>query len=110
MSEIRTGCNDSCPYYYNKNIGCLKPEGLCCPPQSVTYDISYVKNALTYQDIKDNNISALAKKCIICGGFIPYNCDDVVCEDCKKAIAWVKRKYSSSAQGDRNWLEEEHHD
>lgn len=40
MSEIRTGCNDNCPYYY-KNTGCVKPEGMYCPPQSITiYELS----------------------------------------------------------------------
>lgn len=113
MSEIKTGCNDSCPYYY-KNTGCIKPESFFCPPQSITYEISNDKNTELYSGVivKEDNVSYLARKCIICGESIPYTnkSDEVVCESCKDAIAWVKRKYSSSAQGDRNWLEEEHHD
>lgn len=97
MSEIQTGCNDNCPYYTNYT-GCLKPDGLGCPPQSITYEVSYDKNAELYSGViaKEGNVSYFARKCIICRETIPYNnkCEDIVCEDCKNAIAWVKRHIS----------------
>lgn len=97
MSEIQTGCNDSCPYYMS-NTGCFKPEGIYCPPMSTTvYQVPQDKNEELWGVIvKEDGVSYLAKKCIICGESIPYNnqCDEVVCEDCKNAIAWVKRHIS----------------
>ena len=90
MSEIRTGCNDNCPYYMS-NTGCFKPEGLFCPPMSTTYEVIYD----SYHGIisKESDVSAYAKRCIICGEIIPYNdkCEDIVCDDCKEAVAWVKK-------------------
>lgn len=52
MSEIRTGCNDNCPYYY-ENTGCLKPDGLFCPPMSTTirYEVPYDNTANKYSGI-----------------------------------------------------------
>lgn len=97
MGEIQTGCNNNCPYYYENNE-CIKPEGLFCPTQSITYEVVYDKQADLYHGVisKVNEISAYARKCIICGEPIIYNdkCDDVVCESCKDAIAWVKRHTS----------------
>ena len=44
---------------------------------------------------KEDSVSAYAKRCIICGEYIVYNtkCDEVVCEDCKNAINWIKRTH-----------------
>ena len=99
MSEIRTGCNDNCPYYTN-NTGCLKPDGLGCPPQSVTYEVAYDKQADLYHGVisKENAISAFARRCIICGKTISYDnhFDEVVCDECKEAIAWIKKKIISA--------------
>ena len=94
MSEIRTSCNDSCPYYY-KNTGCLKPDGLFCPPMSTTVrEVPYndYANYYTNHNIIMNTTSMLAKKCIICGESIQYNsqCDEVVCDECKEAIKRLK--------------------
>ena len=106
MSEIRTGCNDSCPYYEN-NIGCFKPEGLFCPPMSTTItdeDDPYKKQCAAIVDAIDKSIgentsikyevnTRVGRKCIICGKTIT-NTEEMVCEECKDAIAWVKRHIS----------------
>lgn len=34
MSEILTTCNTNCKYY--SNYRCLKPNGLVCPPISIS--------------------------------------------------------------------------
>lgn len=45
---------------------------------------------------KEDGVSAYGRRCIICGEPIIYtnNSDEVVCESCKDAIAWVKRHTS----------------
>lgn len=96
MSELLTNCNNKCPFY---NIDtCCKPDGFVCPDISITYEVSYDKNAELYSGVivKEDNVSYLARKCIICGESIPYTnkSDEVVCESCKDAIAWVKRHTS----------------
>lgn len=112
-----TGCSNKCPYYSNYNlgcyIGCLKPDGVACPVQSTTYEIPYSDYAKHFKNMQDNTlteidksvsegvickedrVSAYAKRCIICSEPIVYNtnCDELVCEDCKNAISWIKRTH-----------------
>ena len=92
MREIRTGCNDSCPYYMS-NTGCFKPEGLYCPPMSITIN----NYETSYKELK----STIAKRCAICGNNIEFikNSDEIICSECKEAIKKLKE-----------WLEEERHD
>ena len=106
MSRIRTGCNDTCPYYEN-NIGCFKPEGLFCPPMSTTtvfYDdeadlyrnmyshiIDEIDESIneTSATITADNTGAFSRRCIICGESI-LNDDRPVCHKCREAILWLR--------------------
>ena len=93
MNEIRTGCNDSCPYYMS-NTGCFKPEGIYCPPMSTTvYQVPQDKNEeLWGVMVKEDGVSACVRRCIICGNNIKFvkNSDEIICSECKEAIKKLK--------------------
>lgn len=91
MSEIRTGCNDSCPYYEN-NIGCFKPDGLFCPPVSTTInDGSHYSEYTCGDHISTTDaIYKTVRSCIICGKSTS-NAEEMVCDECKEAIKRLKR-------------------
>lgn len=93
MNEIRTGCNDSCPYYMS-NTGCFKPEGIYCPPMSTTvYQVPQDKNEELWGVIvKEDGVSACGRRCAICGNNIKFvkNSDEIICSECKEAIKKLK--------------------
>lgn len=90
MSEIRTGCNDSCPYYY-ENTGCFKPEGLFCPPKSTTINDGSRYSEYTCGDyiITTEATYKTVRNCIICGKSTS-NAEEMICDECKDAILWLK--------------------
>ena len=102
MREIRTGCNNNCPYYY-KNTGCVLPEseGFYCPSELVTYKLRYDNDAELHSGVivKEDNISYLARRCAICENYIEITSGEIICSECKEAIKKLKE-----------WLKEEHHD
>lgn len=107
MREIRTGCNDSCPYYMS-NTGCFKPEGLYCPPMSITinsYETSYKELDKTVEDLGVLEIiKTRIKDVFIKSGCVFDNIDDDDYFHLKFGLTGKEYKKI------KKWLEEEHHD
>lgn len=78
MGELKTNCNNKCPFY--NNYTCLKPNGFVCTSVSIT-----VSN-YDYKELK----STIAKRCAICENCIEINSGEIICDECKEAIKKFK--------------------
>ena len=84
MSELKTNCNNKCPFYSNDT--CLKPNGFVCP--SISIGVHNERSII----VKEDNISYLAKRCAICENDIEINSGEIICDECKEAIKKLKEE------------------